>query len=72
VRGGTVLKKFEVGRVTNTEFPPYKPDSGLYKALCKRVGQYFKDNNLNPKVRPACRYERTADPLRLMPPSGNR
>lgn len=45
-----VLAKFEIGRVTNYEFPPYKPDSGFYKALRQRVGQYFKDNNINPKV----------------------
>lgn len=46
-----MLAKFEIGRVNDTEFPPYKPDSGFYKALCKRVGQYFKEKNLNPKVR---------------------
>lgn len=45
-----MLAKFEIGRVTNYEFPPYKPDSGFYKALRQRVGQYFKDNNINPKV----------------------
>ena len=48
-----VLAKFEIGRVTNTEFPPYKPDSGFYKALCKRLDKYFKEKNLNPKVRQA-------------------
>jgi hypothetical protein len=46
-----VLPKFEIGRVKDSEFPPYKPDSGFYKALCQRVGKYFKDNKLNPKVR---------------------
>lgn len=46
-----VLNKFEIGRVSNYEFPRYKEDDrGFYRALCQRVGAYFKENDLNPKV----------------------
>ncbi|CAM9289432.1 unnamed protein product [Chrysoparadoxa australica] len=44
-----ILKKFEIGTVKDSEFPQYTPDSGLYKELSKRVGDYFKTNKLNPK-----------------------
>lgn len=45
-----VLNKFEIGRASNYEFPLYKEDSGFYKALREKVGAYFKDNKINPKV----------------------
>jgi len=45
-----VLGKFEIGTVSSHEFPQYKPDTrGFYKTLCTRVGDYFKQEKLNPK-----------------------
>ncbi|CAM9114501.1 unnamed protein product [Discosporangium mesarthrocarpum] len=44
-----ILPKFEVGTITSREFPPFKPDSGLYKEMCERVGEYFKKNKIDPK-----------------------
>ncbi|CAM9489195.1 unnamed protein product [Choristocarpus tenellus] len=44
-----MLPKFEIGTLTTREFSPYKPDTGMYKECCKRVGKYFEDNKLNPK-----------------------
>lgn len=46
-----VLGKYEIGRVSSYEFPRYKEDTrGFYKALCQRVGAYFEENKINPKV----------------------
>lgn len=46
-----VLGKYEIGRVSNYEFPRYKEDTrGFYKALCQRVGAYFQENKINPKA----------------------
>ncbi|CAM9556494.1 unnamed protein product [Ascophyllum nodosum] len=45
-----MLPKFEIGRAVSKEFVTYKDDeSGFYSEMCRRVGQYFKDNKLNPK-----------------------
>ncbi|KAF0711806.1 Aste57867_5064 [Aphanomyces stellatus] len=44
----SVLAKYEIGTFTGpTEFPVYKPDTGFYKELRKRVGDYFKQNKLD-------------------------
>jgi fatty acid desaturase len=44
-----MIGKFEIGKVNSYEFPQYKPDSGFYSIMNKRVNAYFKENNLNPK-----------------------
>ncbi len=44
-----VLDKFYVGEVKTTEFPQYKPDTGFYKELRQRVGQYFTTNKVDSK-----------------------
>ncbi|CAB1113975.1 unnamed protein product [Ectocarpus sp. CCAP 1310/34] len=45
-----MLPKFEIGTLVSREFTPYKRDeSGFYREMCTRVGQYFEDNKLNPK-----------------------
>eukprot|EP00611_Tribonema_gayanum_P013836 TRINITY_DN25059_c0_g1_i1.p1 TRINITY_DN25059_c0_g1~~TRINITY_DN25059_c0_g1_i1.p1 ORF type:complete len:507 (-),score=108.53 TRINITY_DN25059_c0_g1_i1:413-1861(-) len=44
-----ILGKFEVGAVSNHEFPQYRPDSGFYSTMNKRLAAYFKENKLNPK-----------------------
>jgi len=44
-----VLDKFYIGEVKTTEFPQYKPDTGFYKELRAKVGQYFVDNKLDSK-----------------------
>jgi acyl-lipid (8-3)-desaturase len=38
----TVLERYAIGKVSSTEFPQYKPDSGFYAEVCDRVGKYFK------------------------------
>lgn len=44
-----VLRKFEIGTIVEKEFPQYKPDTGFYRDVRKRVGKYFEENNLDPK-----------------------
>jgi len=45
----SVLKKYEIGEVVDTEYPTYKPDSGFYKECAKRVKKYFEETKQNPK-----------------------
>ena len=44
-----VLKKYLIGKVINHEFPSFKPDSGFYSTLSKRVHQHFVETNQDPK-----------------------
>ena len=45
-----VLDKFKIGKLRGpSEFGSFKPDSGFYKTLRRRVGKYFKDNNIDYK-----------------------
>eukprot|EP00644_Phytophthora_capsici_P007213 jgi/Phyca11/527737/estExt2_fgenesh1_pm.C_PHYCAscaffold_220052 len=49
-RADKILAKYAVGKlVGGSEFPTYKPDTGFYRECCDRVGQYFKDNKLDPR-----------------------
>jgi len=45
-----VLHKYEIGTVSNYEFPQYKKDGGFYKKCCSKVGEYFQENKLDPKA----------------------
>jgi fatty acid desaturase len=44
-----VLDKFAVGRIEETEFPQFKPDTGLYRTMSARVAAYFKRTGKDPK-----------------------
>jgi len=44
-----ILKKYYVCDVADTELPRYTTKSPLYDTLRKRVGDYFKQNNIDPK-----------------------
>lgn len=45
----TILKKYYVCDVADTELPRYTTKSPLYDTMRKRVGDYFKDNKVDPK-----------------------
>ena len=44
-----VIERFKIGSLSSLEFPAYSPDTGFYKKLRERVGDYFKSNNLDSK-----------------------
>jgi len=46
-----VLAKYLIGEMDpqSLEFPQYKPDSGFYKELRAKVGDYFRQTGLHPK-----------------------
>lgn len=44
-----ILSKYKIGVVENYEHPVFLPDNGFYAECCKRVGDYFRSNNINPK-----------------------
>jgi hypothetical protein len=44
-----VLAGMEIGELVTREFPPHKPDSGFYRELRDRVGDYFKKSGKDPK-----------------------
>lgn len=49
-RADKILAKYAIGNLVGpTEFPTFKPDSGFYRECAQRVGEYFKQNNLDPK-----------------------
>jgi fatty acid desaturase/predicted heme/steroid binding protein len=45
----SILKKYYVCDVADTELPRYTTKSPLYDTLRKRVGDYFKQNKIDPK-----------------------
>lgn len=44
-----VLKKYAIGTLSSRQFPKFKPDSGFYATLCKRVDEHFKKNGIDYK-----------------------
>ncbi|KAJ3387986.1 hypothetical protein HDU92_001701 [Lobulomyces angularis] len=45
-----ILKKFKIGKLEGrNEFPSFPRDTGFYRDLTKKVGDYFKKTNKDPK-----------------------
>ena len=44
-----MLPKFEIGVVTDHEFPPYPSDHKFYDAIRSSVNKYFTQNKIDPK-----------------------
>ncbi len=44
-----VLKNFRIGMLSSRQYPKFKPDTGFYAELRRRVGAYFKDNKIDEK-----------------------
>lgn len=42
-----LLRKFEIGVLSTQEYPIYKKDTGFYKEMRARIGDYFKKNNFD-------------------------
>ena len=46
----SMLAQYEIGRVATRQYPKFRPDSGFYSTLCKRVDAYFKANKIDSKA----------------------
>jgi len=42
-----VIAKYYIGELATHEFPPYAPDSGMYREIRERVAAYFKERNID-------------------------
>jgi fatty acid desaturase/predicted heme/steroid binding protein len=42
-----MIGKYEIGRLSTYEFPPYQEDTGFYRELSQRVGEYFAKNKID-------------------------
>jgi len=44
-----IMDKFVIGTITKGEFPQYVEDTGFYKELCQRTGDYFRQTKQDPR-----------------------